>query len=123
MIMVIANISTIIFMNTANIPAICPLCVIERNMPKIYSGRKGMIIFSIDITIMDLKSFMAFRSDMPFMAVIPTPRRKAAISALITPKSGGISIVKYGVRVVLLSVTASSVSLPMSDGYTCSHIK
>ena len=82
--------------NTLIMEAIWPPCVILANIPKIWTGNKGMMIELMTLTTISLNSSITFSKASPLMDAIPKPIVKATSKAVITPMTAGISIVKYG---------------------------
>ena len=72
----------------------CPLTVIFKKIPKIWSGNKGIITASIRSVMISLKSLNPSFSVLPGMWDNPIPKIKESNRAPITSIIGGISIVK-----------------------------
>jgi len=67
-----------------------------RKMPKIYSGKNGTMTLEITSLTIFLKSFRASFRVSPLHNAIPIPKMNAKTNAVITSKTGSISIVKNG---------------------------
>ena len=93
-----AKITPIMDMNTLITCMACPVWVMLRNMPKMYTGSNGMITTSMALTIMSLNSDARFFSPLEPKNAIPNPSRKANTRADITSTIGGMLMVKYGSR-------------------------
>ena len=72
----------------------CPLTVMFKKIPKIWSGNSGMITTSISLMIISLKSVKESRRVVPAILESPRPIVKDSSKAVMTSIKGGIFTTK-----------------------------
>ena len=75
-------------------PATCPLTVMLRKMPKMWSGKRGTMTVSMRRETMSRKSTQPFWSVSPGMEARPRPTTKESRRAVIMSITGGMATVK-----------------------------
>ena len=99
--------------------------VIDRKIPKIYSGSNGTMIRPIIRFITLRKSFitsLSFSAELPRTAQ-PKPSTNASTSEDVTVISGSIANVKNGFGAMPDIVSGAAVVSPISDGKVSSAVK
>ena len=92
----------------------CPLMVMFRKIPNMWSGSKGIITLFIIMVMISPKSEKHFFNVSPWISDKPMPQQKAMSRAVITSTGAGISMVKYGFKVSAASLPVNCSAIPVS---------
>ena len=102
------NITPIIEINTLRTCHACPVKLISRKMPKIYTGSNGMSTTSIVLATISLNSSKPGLSVLEPKKAMPSPTVNAVTRADITSTSGGMLMVKNGSKLLISAISSTS---------------
>ena len=115
--------TAITFPNIAMMKNAVPEYDIFKNIPKMYIGNKGIITDAITRSMMPLNSVSMVFNVSPLLTEIPIPNINARVKAVITPKTGGISIVKNVVNSEFAGLSTVATFVGIKNGRVILHEK